>query len=46
MLYILTEEKLHDTGTQMETSPTKCWCLLAVQSQVSKSSAHSTTKLL
>lgn len=46
MLYILTEEKLDDTGAQMETNTTKCSCFLAAQSQVSKCSAYSATKLL
>jgi hypothetical protein len=43
--YILTENKLDNIGTQMETSPRKSLCQLAVHSEVSKSSADMATEL-
>jgi hypothetical protein len=44
--FVLTEEKLDEIGAQMETCPSKSLHRLAVQSGVSKSSAHRAMKLL
>jgi hypothetical protein len=42
----LIEEKLGDTGAQLEASSTKSLCLLTLQSGASHASAQWTTKLL
>jgi hypothetical protein len=44
--YVLSEDKLDDTETQMATSPSKSMCCLAIQSGVSKSSGCMTTGLV
>lgn len=44
--FVLTEEKLHEIGAQIETCPGKSLHRLAVKSGVSKSSVHRATKLL
>jgi hypothetical protein len=43
---MLTKEVFGDTVAQTEANPTESPCQLSVQSGVSYSSAHSTTKLL
>jgi hypothetical protein len=43
---VLTEEKLDDISTQIEASPKKSLCLLALQCGVAGSTAHIGTKLL
>jgi hypothetical protein len=44
--YVITEGKLHDTGTQTETRPSKSLHQLIVQNAGSKSSVHGAIKLL